>query len=62
MLKYIQEDKCALCLIEMKFEWNRPGDISQWTSLVHAVHIRNMAKKSRNNQRKTADKEDRIEL
>ncbi len=31
MLKHIQEDKCALCLIEMKFEWDQPGDISQWT-------------------------------
>ena len=29
MLKHIQEDRCALCLIEMKFEWERPGDILQ---------------------------------
>ena len=29
MLKHIQEDKCALCLIEIKFEWDRPRDISQ---------------------------------
>ena len=29
MLKYIQEDKCTLCLIEMKFEWDQPEDISQ---------------------------------
>ena len=29
MLKHIWEDKYALCLIEMKFEWDRPGDISQ---------------------------------
>ena len=29
MLKCIQKNKCALCLIEMKFEWDRPGDISQ---------------------------------
>ncbi|PKK64642.1 hypothetical protein RhiirC2_787220 [Rhizophagus irregularis] len=28
ILKHIQEDKCALCLIEMKFEWDRLGDIS----------------------------------
>uniref|UniRef100_U9SQV8 Uncharacterized protein n=1 Tax=Rhizophagus irregularis (strain DAOM 181602 / DAOM 197198 / MUCL 43194) TaxID=747089 RepID=U9SQV8_RHIID len=35
-LKRIQEDKCALCLIEMKFEWDRPGDISQWT--VDQIH------------------------
>ncbi|CAG8575248.1 1150_t:CDS:10, partial [Racocetra fulgida] len=27
-LKRIQEDRCVLCLIEMKFEWDRPGDIS----------------------------------
>jgi len=36
MLKNIREDKCALCLIEMKFEWDRPGDISQWT--VDRIH------------------------
>ena len=24
-LKCIQEDKCALCLIEIKFEWDQPG-------------------------------------
>ncbi|CAI2191865.1 18196_t:CDS:2 [Funneliformis geosporum] len=30
-LKRIQEDRCVLCLIEMKFEWDRPGDIFQWT-------------------------------
>ncbi|POG63753.1 uncharacterized protein OCT59_014500 [Rhizophagus irregularis] len=35
-LKRIQEDRCALCLIEMKFEWDRPGDISQWT--VDRIH------------------------
>ncbi|GBB86244.1 hypothetical protein RclHR1_12680010 [Rhizophagus clarus] len=29
MLKQNQEDKCALCLIEMKFEWDQPGDILQ---------------------------------
>ncbi|CAG8484264.1 24703_t:CDS:2 [Cetraspora pellucida] len=28
-LKCIQEDKCASCLIEMKFEWDQPGDILQ---------------------------------
>jgi hypothetical protein len=31
ILKEMQKDKCQLCLIEMKFEWNRPGDIFQWT-------------------------------
>src|SRR5439155_1629328 len=36
MLKHIQEDKCELCLIEMKVEWDRPGDISQWT--VDRIH------------------------
>ena len=36
MLKHIQGDKCALCLIEMKFEWDRSGDISQWT--VDRIH------------------------
>ncbi|CAB5296467.1 unnamed protein product [Rhizophagus irregularis] len=35
-LKRIQEDKCALCLIEMKFEWDQPKDISQWT--VDRIH------------------------
>ncbi len=29
MLKHIREDKCALCLIEMKFEWDQPEDILQ---------------------------------
>ena len=29
MLKHIREDKCTLCLIEMKFEWDRPGDVLQ---------------------------------
>ncbi|CAG8775503.1 5895_t:CDS:2, partial [Racocetra persica] len=36
ILKHIQEDKYALCLIEMKFEWDQPGDISQWT--VDRIH------------------------
>ena len=31
MLKELQKDKCALCLIEMKWEWDRSGDIFQWT-------------------------------
>ena len=31
MLKYIQEDKCALCLIEMKWDWDLAGDPDQWT-------------------------------
>src|SRR5205809_1120268 len=31
MLNNIQEGKCALCLIEMKWEWDKPGDILQWT-------------------------------
>ncbi|PKB96351.1 hypothetical protein RhiirA5_434977 [Rhizophagus irregularis] len=35
-LKRIQEDRCALCLIEIKFEWDQPGDISQWT--VDQIH------------------------
>jgi hypothetical protein len=35
-LKDIQKDKCALCLIEMKFEWKEPGDILQWT--VDRIH------------------------
>ncbi|CAI2196722.1 14027_t:CDS:2, partial [Funneliformis geosporum] len=35
-LKRIQEDRYVLCLIEMKFEWDRPGDISQWT--VDRIH------------------------
>ncbi|CAG8812680.1 7209_t:CDS:1, partial [Gigaspora rosea] len=35
-LKCIQEDKCASCLIEMKFEWDQPGDILQWT--VDRIH------------------------
>ena len=30
-LNNIQEGKCALCLIEMKWEWDKPGDILQWT-------------------------------
>ncbi|CAG8502136.1 12372_t:CDS:10 [Cetraspora pellucida] len=28
-LKCIQENKCALCLIEIKFKWDQPGDILQ---------------------------------
>ncbi|CAG8832192.1 9628_t:CDS:1, partial [Racocetra persica] len=35
-LKCIQEDKYASCLIEMKFEWDQPGDILQWT--VDRIH------------------------
>ena len=30
-LNNIQEGKYALCLIEMKWEWDKPGDILQWT-------------------------------
>ena len=30
-LKDSQKDKCATCHIEMKFKWDKPGDILQWT-------------------------------
>ena len=35
-LKRIQEDRCALCLIEMEFKWDWPGDVLQWT--VDQIH------------------------
>jgi hypothetical protein len=36
MLKELQKDKCTLCLIEMKWEWDRSEDIFQWT--VDRIH------------------------
>ncbi|CAG8632412.1 1054_t:CDS:1, partial [Dentiscutata heterogama] len=36
ILKCIQEDKCTSCLTEMKFEWDQPGNILQWT--VDRIH------------------------
>ncbi|CAG8734429.1 46044_t:CDS:2 [Gigaspora margarita] len=37
ILKRIQEERCASCFIEMKFEWDQPGNILQWTEIESVV-------------------------
>ncbi|CAG8481446.1 24376_t:CDS:2, partial [Gigaspora rosea] len=36
ILNHIQEERCASCFIEMKFECDQPGDILQWTRRNHS--------------------------